>query len=202
MSIKFMSSNSNQNRAFSMRVFLYGIVAILAITQVGCLTTKTLDVPPVATAEGGSHYPGKIVWHDLLTSDVAVAKDFYGSLFGWSFRQRKNYTVIMHGDQRIGGMVEVSETPGEQHVARWLSSMSVVDVDDAVELILQEGGKVHEGPSEMKNRGRVAFISDPQGAQLVIIRSKNGDPEDVPIAVNSWLWDELWHFGMISMGRT
>lgn len=187
-----MNSIFNQGRISFLRAFLYGVIAIFVVMQVGCVTTNPLDMSPVATTEGANHHPGKIVWHDLLTSDIVGAQDFYGSLFGWSFKQRQRYTVIMHGDQPIGGMIEIHETHGEQHVARWLSSMSVTDVDIAVKLILQQGGKVHEGPTEMKNRGRVAFVSDPQGAQLVVIRSKNGDPEDVPIDLNSWLWDELW----------
>jgi predicted enzyme related to lactoylglutathione lyase len=44
----------------------------------------------------------------------------------------------------------------------------------------------------MLNRGRGALVSDPQGAQLIVMRSTGGDPEDVDPAMSSWLWHELW----------
>ena len=41
--------------------------------------------PPIVDPPTGQHTPGRWVWGDLVTSDVAVAADFYGKVFGWTF---------------------------------------------------------------------------------------------------------------------
>jgi hypothetical protein len=45
-----------------------------------------LQLPPIADSANLEHHPGKIVWADLVTPDLAAAERFYGGLFGWSFR--------------------------------------------------------------------------------------------------------------------
>lgn len=170
-----------------------GIFSILLVTiLVGCSTVGTPDNLQSTSKKPAKHLPGKFVWHDLLTSDIETAKEFYGPLFDWSFEQGERYVAIKRGGQRIGGMVHVDENANEHHVARWITSLSVANVDKAVELLVKRGGKVHEGPAEIGRRGRVAFVSDPNGAQLALINSGNGDPIDQPIEAGTWLWHELW----------
>jgi predicted enzyme related to lactoylglutathione lyase len=161
----------------------------------GCaVTNKTShrELTPVAEPPTGIHHQGKFVWNDLLTDDVAAAKDFYGQLFGWNFDELSGYTAIKNEERRIGGMVQVDEDAETAGAARWLCALSVEDVDAAVAVFIEEGGLVHEGPVDMLNRGRGALVSDPQGAQLIVMRSTGGDPEDVEPAMSSWLWHELW----------
>src|SRR5258705_4371031 len=43
-------------------------------------------LPPLTTASGSPRLPGKFVWADLVTDDLAAAQNFYGRLFGWTFR--------------------------------------------------------------------------------------------------------------------
>ena len=156
---------------------------------IGCATLK---LTPVASPPTEVYHQGKFVWHDLLTSDVAAAKNFYGELFGWSFEKQGRYTVVLNKGKPIGGMIKVQPKDGKEHAARWLVSLSVPDVDKAVTLEQKAGGTVHEGPVDMKNRGRSALVSDPQGAQLLLLHSSVGDPEDKEPPVGSWLWIELW----------
>lgn len=155
----------------------------------GC---SKLDLTPVASPPTGVYYPGKFVWHDLLTVDVEAAEDFYGSLLGWSFKKQGRYNVILNKDKAVGGIVEVKAKDKEVHAARWLVSLSVPDVEKAVVLVRRAGGIVHEGPVDLVNRGRGALIRDPQGAQLVLLHALGGDPEDVDPEIGSWLWVELW----------
>ena len=161
----------------------------------GCTTMSkpsALVLTPVTETPTGIHYPGKFVWNDLLTSDVAAARDFYGQLFGWTFEESGRYTVISSDGTGIGGMVQLREKSAKPGASRWLCSLSVDDVDQAADLVAKQGGKVHEGPLELVNRGRGALVSDPQGAQLLILHTAGGDPEDEEPAVGSWLWHELW----------
>lgn len=132
------------------------------------------------------------MWNDLLTDDVETAKTFYGKLFGWHFVQMDDYTLVKNKGQGIGGMVQIGETSRVTGAARWMSVLSVDDVDGAASLVTREGGLVHEGPLDMLNRGRGVIVSDPQGAQLLLLHASGGDPADMEIPVGSWLWHELW----------
>lgn len=168
------------------------VIIALLFTFAALSGCSTLDLTPVASPATHKHSPGKILWHDLLTQDVAQAKDFYGQLFGWGFKQQGAYTVVLRDEQAIGGMVEIKPKPNGRGVARWIASLSVSNVDQAAGFVRERGGKIHEGPVYMRHRGRGALISDPQGAQILLLRSATGDPEDKEPAINDWLWDELW----------
>jgi predicted enzyme related to lactoylglutathione lyase len=72
-----------------------------------------------------------------------------------------------------------------------LSYLSVADVDAAVKQFKQQNCEIHRKPFDLPDRGRVAVVSDPQGAVVVLIRSNSGDPEDVEAKPGEWLWTEL-----------
>jgi predicted enzyme related to lactoylglutathione lyase len=171
-----------------------GSLLVLYILS-GCAATKQTsqtELIPITDSPTGIYHEGKFVWNDLITDDVVSAKAFYGPLFGWTFVEMDHYTVIENNSKNIGGMYQVESGEESHGAARWLSSLSVADVDEAVDLVVEEGGQVHEGPLEMLNRGRGALVRDPQGAHLVLIRAKGGDPEDKEPPIGSWLWHELW----------
>ncbi len=179
------------------RYGLYAAVIFILIQFVltGCAgmkQTSGLALTPVTDTPTGVHFPGKFVWNDLLTDDVSVAKKFYGHLFGWTFEQLGDYTVIKNDGHSIGGMAQIKDVSEIKNAGRWLCTLSVADVDKAVSLVTKEGGIVHKGPLEMRNRGRGALVRDPQGAQLLMLHASGGDPEDKEPVIGSWLWHELW----------
>jgi len=155
----------------------------------GC---STIEFTPITTTPTQVHHPGKFVWHDLLTDDLAAAREFYGGLFGWSFAEKGRYTTVLNDGKAIAGMIELKPESTEQDAARWIASLSVTDVDEATAFVQRSGGSVYQGPGELKNRGRFALVGDPQGAQLALLRSSSGDPGDRDAAIGGWLWDELW----------
>ena len=169
------------------------LLAMLLLT--GCATGKQsaeLVLTPVTESPTGIHHQGKFVWNDLLTDDAEKAMEFYAQLFGWTFTQQGRYSVIENNGRTIGGIVQLKDNPDKPSAARWLSTLSVADVDQAAALFTSEGGAVHAGPVELPNRGRGALVSDPQGAQLLLLHAQDGDPEDEEPAMMSWLWHELW----------
>lgn len=169
-------------------IFIFGLLG-------GCATkdkSRQLELTPVTVQPTGLHYSGKFIWNDLLTDDVGTAKEFYGQLLGWEFTDLEGYTIVKNDNQAIGGMVEIKDTSEKPGAARWLSSMSVVDVDKAVSLVIEEGGTIQNGSMELLNRGRGALIRDPLGAQLLLLYATDGDPEDKEPSISSWLWHELW----------
>ena len=173
---------------------LYIVLLIVCILVFQMLTgcCNTLKLAPVVSPPTGVYYHGKFVWLDLLTTDVTTAKNFYGELFGWTFKKQGRYTVVLNKGQPIGGIVDVRPKEGQEHAAHWLASLSVPDVDKAVMLVQKAGGSIPVGPVDMKNRGRGALIIDSQGAQLMLLHSSAGDPADKEPPMGSWLWIELW----------
>lgn len=150
------------------------------------------DLPSITSTVTDERHQGKFIWHDLLTDDVRSAREFYADVFGWTFKKKHAYTQVFNQDHLIGGMMHVTPTDGQKAKAVWLPSMSVSDVDTSARYVKFKKGEVLKGPIDMKERGRGVLVSDPQGAQMVLLDAKNGDPKDVTPQVGDWLWNELW----------
>ena len=67
-------------------------------------------------AEGGAER-GRFAWHELMTTDVAAAKIFYGTVIGWGTRKGEasgsdalpDYTVWTAGERPVGGLMKLPE---------------------------------------------------------------------------------------------
>ncbi len=162
-------------------------VCVLALLLLSLFT-----VPGVHAANNKNDQIGKFIWYDLLTDDAQKAQEFYGELFGWEFVEGKRFTAILHEGQKIGSVAEIRERSDGRKLARWIGSVSVLNIDKAVSFLHKEGGKIHEGPIELKNRGQVAFVTDPLGAQLGLVQSRKSTPSESTNTPGSWLWTELW----------
>ncbi len=185
-----MLKTDNRKMSLLRLAIFAGFCGVVIMLQAGCSLIQRPD--PILEENTQTHHPGKFVWHDLVTSDVATTKAFYGQLLNWTFEQRGRYTIVRLNDKNIGGILDIQPKSSERHAARWISFLSVADVDQATAVVLANGGIIHKGPENIGDRGRVALVSDSHGAQLSLIHTKMGDPKDGPIAEGSWLWHELW----------
>jgi predicted enzyme related to lactoylglutathione lyase len=165
----------------------------LAVLAMGCGPME-VRVPRVTQPSTGKFQYGKFVWFDLATSDVEAAKQFYGELFGWVFSDLAEgdvrYTVVENRSRMIGGIVADPEASGDASL--WIGSISVPDVDRAAQQTSEAGGIVHDPPQELQDRGRTAFVTDPQGAGVAFLRASGGDPPDREPAAGDFGWVELW----------
>jgi predicted enzyme related to lactoylglutathione lyase len=175
--------------AHGLRAARIAAVALCCATVAACATPELPRIPPLTPQPTRDAKIGKFVWLDLVTQDVAESKAFYGSLLGWSFRDDAGYTPIFHDGAMIAGMVQAADP---ERGSEWLSSLSVADVNRAAALVKERGGLVERVPVDAPDRGRLAVVSDPEGALLLLVRSTGGDPPDLPPPVGTWLWRELW----------
>lgn len=147
---------------------------------------------PITENPSGTTYPGKFIWHDLLTPDPLMAGRFYEKLFGWQIEYQGHYAIVRNGGKLIAGILQVDPPEDRASNGVWIPSVSVADVDAAASLVKASGGMLLKGPLDMDQRGRAVLISDPQRADLVLLSAKGGDPADADAAIGDWLWDELW----------
>ena len=171
------------------------VIAAAAILTAGC-ATQLPEVP--ALSDSGTWLPGKVVWHDLVTPDIAGAKSFYGGLFGWSFDDvSEDYTLVRHEGRLIAGMAKLRTT---KYASYWVPLVSVPDVDRAVAGTTGSGGERLVKAFDVPGRGRVAVLRDPQDAVFGVVRTIQGDPVDRVPGNNEWLWNEVWTSDVAAAG--
>lgn len=86
---------------------------------------------PVTETLSGENYPGKFVWHDLLTSDPRSCGRFYPQLFGWQIEYHDDYVVACNDDRPVAGLLRVAPSDSRPDARVWIPSVSVPDMDEA-----------------------------------------------------------------------
>lgn len=115
---------------------------------------------------------GMFSWFELMTTDVASAKKFYRSLFGWKTADLKmsgmKYATVAVGADEVGGIMPLP--PGAKKLPpQWGVYVTVDDVDATAKKTVKLGGKILMPPTDIPGVGRFCVIQDPQGAMLSVI---------------------------------
>lgn len=178
---------------------LAGVVMVAVVFLGGCSNLDKLSEGGAAIAQtpitdnpSGNTYPGRFVWHDLLTPDPLTAGRFYESLFGWEIEYEEPYAVVRNDGKPIAGLLRLEPSDGNARDGVWMPSVSVANIDTVASLVEDNGGNILKGPVDMGQRGRAVLVSDPQRADLVLLNAKGGDPAETEAALGDWLWDEIW----------
>ncbi len=108
-------------------------------------------------------------WIGHSGPDQAKAKAFYKDVLGWTIREMpmqdgSSYSSIAVGETPIGGFSPMPEDAGA-----WTIFVTVPDVDAAVSKATDAGGSVLAPPMDMPGVGRMATLTDPQGARFAVI---------------------------------
>ncbi len=139
---------------------------------------------------------GEFCWYELGTTDPAGAKTFYKALFGWGERDvpmgdAPPYTLLRFRDQDLGGMYALSG-PLQGMPPHWIAYIAVDDVDTAASQAESRGAVLLQEPMDIPNVGRMAFLQDPQGAVVALMRLQGhegtGRWEGAP---GTFCWSEL-----------
>ncbi len=171
-------------------VWLYGLICPLA-----SFAAPAMDLPPIAAGVAGEHHPGKVVWADLVTPDLAGAEHFYGALFGWTFRDSHaggaDYAIAMLDGRPVGGLLQRDIPAGAKRQPAWVTFIAVPDVEAAMRIALSHGAKSLAPPRTYYHRGSQAVLADPQGAVFAVLASSTGDSADFLAAPGEWIWSSL-----------
>ena len=120
----------------------------------------------------GTPVLGRFSWHELMTTDMPKAFEFYRKLFGWENTGEMDmgggnqYLMYGEGKEMYGGMFnrmpEMSGIP-----PFWLCYINVKDVKSAVAVATRGGAQLVRGPMDIPG-GMIAILGDPQGAAFAV----------------------------------
>ena len=168
------------------------VLAAASGALLSCAARQDVQLPALDAADSGVHTPGKFIWFELITHDLEKISAFYGKLLGWTFTpypENPEYFIIEKDGREIAGLVTVRD---KSMGSRWLSSLSVADVDDAANRVRKLGGSVLYGPVDFDDRGRFAQVGDSQGADFIVLKARHGDPHRSDPAPDTIVWAELF----------
>jgi predicted enzyme related to lactoylglutathione lyase len=124
---------------------------------------------------------GRFVWYELMTTDTAAAKSFYGEVIGWGAEPGPpgmDYTLFTAADTMVAGLMDLpADARAMGSPPSWICYVAVDDVDSAAERMTRLGGKVHVPPRDIPDVGRFAVVADPQAAVIALFKSSDPVPE-------------------------
>ncbi len=149
------------------------------------------ELPPLTSVSGNPRLPGKFVWADLVTDNVAAAQNFYTGLFGWRFTVVGNYAIGLNEERPLCGMFQRPRPKDRAAQPRWFGYISTDNLAKAQRAVTRLGGRVLAEPKKFPKRGEQAVFADPEGAVFGVIKSSSGDPEDFLAEPGDWIWIQL-----------
>jgi predicted enzyme related to lactoylglutathione lyase len=111
---------------------------------------------------------GAFHWNELMTHDVAKAKDFYAKTLGWTFEDMPmgemygTYTLASSGGKLVGGIFELKGEMADTPEC-WFAYIAVDDLDKRLAMLKEAGGTVLREPFDIEGTGRVAIVADSSG---------------------------------------
>jgi uncharacterized protein len=110
---------------------------------------------------------------ELMSTDAAKAKEFFGQLFDWTLEDMPmngmTYTMIRVGDGVGGGMMK---NPIPNAPSMWVPYVLVDDLRAASAKVKSLGGQVMKDITEVPGAGSFVIITDPTGGMLGLWQQK------------------------------
>lgn len=167
--------------------------------------TDVRDAAASATATRSRAEPrGDFIWYELLTPDPKEAKGFYDAVVGWDIEPEPSgdldYRMVRRSDGgNAGGVMRLTDEMAAQGARpTWLGYINVADVDATVASTASSGGKVLLPAFDIPGIGRIAMVTDPQGAPFYVMKpippeGREDEQSDVfsPDAEQRVGWNEL-----------
>ena len=126
--------------------------------------------------ERDGYIPGVPCWTDTSQPDPKAAADFYSGLFGWKCENvmpaeaDAEYFIGRINGKNAAGVGPIPE--GAPAMAMWNTYIWVESADEAASRAKDAGGKVVTEPFDVMDSGRMAVISDPEGAVFCVWEAK------------------------------
>ena len=130
-------------------------------------------------------------WLDLFSPDLAVAKDFYAGILGWTFldlgQDFGNYHIAQRKGHSAAGLAPVMENAP----TGWTLYFGSDDLEATARLITGEGGTVVMGPSEVPGKGRFLIATDPGGVAFGVWEQRGFIGTELVNEPGGLVWEQL-----------
>jgi uncharacterized protein len=117
-----------------------------------------------------THATGAPCWMDLLTSDTARAREFYGRVFGWTAEEASpefgGYFMFTLGGTPVAGCMPVQ--PGMNLADAWGVYLTSTDAAGTLAAAVALGATTRFEPMAVADLGVQALLDDPSGARIGI----------------------------------
>jgi predicted enzyme related to lactoylglutathione lyase len=117
--------------------------------------------------------PNSLGWNELATRDINAATAFYTKVFPWTVKTAdmgggQQYTEWLLDGKSIGGGMQMGSMNPPNLPSNWLVYFVVANTDDTLKKAQELGAKVMSPAMDIP-QGRMAVLTDPQGATFAVI---------------------------------
>ena len=143
------------------------------------------------------HVPGEFCWIELATADQAAARDFYGQIFGWTFKDtpigpNDFYTIFqLQGRDAAAACILRPEQTSRGIPSHWNLYIAVESADATAAQATRLGGTVLAPPFDVFDAGRMAVIQDPTGATFSLWQAKKNPGIGITGLDGTLCWADL-----------
>ncbi len=113
--------------------------------------------------------PGAFCWSELVTTDMEAAKAFYHAVFGLGLAGTPEYAELQLDGTSVAGIMPKNEMMPADMPSNWGVYFAVENCDDSLAQANELGGSTLMQPMDVPNVGRMAVLTDPNGAPFNII---------------------------------
>jgi uncharacterized protein len=145
--------------------------------------------------ERDEYPPGVPCWVDTGQPDPEAAVDFYGGLFGWEFADRmpadapERYFVAQLRGREVAAVG--SQPDGMPPKPVWNTYICVDSADEATARVKAAGGKALMEPFDVGDAGRMAVLTDPEGAGFCLWQARQTKGAQLVNEPGTWNFSEL-----------
>ncbi|HEX5969877.1 MAG TPA: VOC family protein [Intrasporangium sp.] len=132
-------------------------------------------------------------WVDLEADDVDEGTGFYGVLFGWTFVEAAvegRYLIAQRDGQDAAGLAQRRQDPGGGGAA-WSTYISVRDITQAVDRVVQAGGRITKSPVDLVDAAVTASCVDPEGVAFRLWQARGRQGAQVANTPGAWNFSDL-----------
>lgn len=138
---------------------------------------------PKSTFTANGSKIGRIIWHDLFSSEPRRSMDFYRRVAGWQYEtehatdfawgggEKDFILALLDGEAGAG----FTQTP-ESLPNTWIAYVEVADVDASFSQAQKLDATILREPFEVPGVGRNALLEDPAGALIGLAFSRHDYP--------------------------
>lgn len=139
--------------------------------------------------------PGAPCWIDLMTSDIAKARQFYGDLFGWEYEtgdeeKYGGYTTARKNGKTVAGLMQKDEDQAGMPDV-WSTYLRSDDAEATAAAVTANGGQVYMPPMDVPEQGHMAIFGDASGAAIGIWQPREMKGFELVAEPGAAAWHEL-----------